>query len=189
MCNISYGNLPVGLGNCPDICVRRLAGCDACSSRGRKRSITQLFEFGATDPLDPPTLLAGTGTADAFVEVPDLATGLSEKRICIGIDCLHILPLGSPTPAFSAVFCPVSAFHEAGRILTLPQRRKRHTGATVGNHPHGRHQINNATMQVTPMVIFLSCNLAEIYNAERTNCNVAIFTWGSAKTISYRVLW
>ena len=39
------------------------------------------------------------------------------------------------------------------------------------------------------MVIFLSCNLAEIYNAERTNCNVAIFIWGSAKTISYWVLW
>ena len=39
------------------------------------------------------------------------------------------------------------------------------------------------------MVTFLFCNLAGIYNAERTNCNVAIFIWGSAKTISYWVLW
>ena len=38
------------------------------------------------------------------------------------------------------------------------------------------------------MVIFFSCNLAGIYNAERTDCNVAIFIWGSAKTIFYWVL-
>ena len=156
---------------------------------GGKEASPSFLEFRAIEPFDPPALLAGTGTADAFGVVSDLATGLSEKRICIGIDCLHLLPLGSPTPVFSAVFCHVSAFHEAGGILTLPQRRKRHTGATVGNHPHGRHQINNATMQVTPMVTFLSCNLAGIYNAERTNCNVAIFILGSAKTISCWALW
>ena len=156
---------------------------------GGKESLSSFLELRATEPFDPPALLAGTGAADAFGVVSDLATGLSEKRICIGIDCLHLLPLGSPTPVFSAVFCPVSAFQRRGGILTLPQRRKRHTGATVGNHPYGWREINNATMQVTPMVIFLSCNLAEIYNAERTNCNVAIFIWGSAKTISYWVLW
>ena len=51
----------------------------------------------------------------------------------------------------------MSGFSEAGGILTLPQRRKRHTGATVGNHPYGWREINNATMQVTPKVIFLFC--------------------------------
>ena len=99
---------------------------------GGKESLSSFLEFGATEPFDPPALLAGTGAADAFRVVSDLAAGLAEKRICIFVDCLYLLPLGSPTPVFSAVFCSVSGFHEVGGTLTLPQRRKRHTGATAG---------------------------------------------------------
>ena len=156
---------------------------------GGKEASPSFLEFRTTEPFDPLALLAGTGTADAFWVVADLAAGLSEKRIYIVIDCLHLLPLGSPTPVFWAVFCPVSAFQERGGILTLPQRRKRHTGAIAGKRPHGRREINNATMQVTPIVIFLFCKDAMIYNAERTDCNVAIFILESAKTISCWALW
>ena len=42
-----------------------------------------------------------------------------------------VLVFGVPNPLFSADFRPVSGFPEAGGILTLPQRKKRHTGATV----------------------------------------------------------
>ena len=98
---------------------------------GGKEASPSFLEFGAIEPFDPPALLAGTGTADASGVVSDLAAGLSKKRICIVIDCLHLLPLGSPTPVFSAVFRPVSGFPEECGILTLPQRRKRHTGAAV----------------------------------------------------------
>ena len=38
---------------------------------------------------------------------------------------------GRFTPCFSADFRLVSGFSEAGGILTLPQRKKRHTGATA----------------------------------------------------------
>ena len=124
---------------------------------GGKEASPSFLEFRAIEPFDLPALLAGLGTADAFWVVADLAAGLSEKRICIVIDCLHLLPLGSPTPVFSAIFRPVSAFQRWGGVLTLPQRRKRHTGVTAGKRPHGRREINNATMQVTPMVIFLFC--------------------------------
>ena len=127
---------------------------------GGKESLSSFLELRATEPFDPPALLAGTGAADAFGVVSDLAAGLSEKRICIVIDCLHLHPWGSPTPVFWAVFCPVSAFQKWGGILTVPKRRKRHTGATVGNHPYGWRKINNATMQVTPKVIFLFCKNA-----------------------------
>ena len=39
------------------------------------------------------------------------------------------------------------------------------------------------------MVIFLFCKDAMIYNAERTNCNVAIFIRVTAKTTFCLVLW
>ena len=77
---------------------------------GGKEASPSFLEFRAIEPFDPPALLAGTGAANAFVVVSDLAAGLSEKRICIIIDCLHLLPLGSPTPVLWAVFRPVSAF-------------------------------------------------------------------------------
>ena len=132
LCNISYGNLPVGLGNCPDICVRRLAERDA---------------------------------------------GYSLKGV------------KSPPPQGQTVNSPKSPqrwlFWRYGALTPLAAE-----SGTRGQHcPHGQHQINNATMQVTPMVIFLFCKDAMIYNAERTDCNVAIFIWGSAKTISYWALW
>ena len=99
---------------------------------GGKEASPSFLEFRATEPFDPPALLAGMDTADAFGVVSDLAAGFSEKCICIVIDCLHLLPWGSPTPVFSPIFCPVSAFQKWGGILTVPKRRKRHTGATAG---------------------------------------------------------
>ena len=57
----------------------------------------------------------------------------------ISQDC-HPVFSGRFTPCFSADFRPVSGFYEAGGILTLPQREKRHTGATAaftGFTPYG----------------------------------------------------
>ena len=91
---------------------------------GGKEASPSFLELRATEPFDPPALFAGTGAADAFGVVSDLATGLSEKRICIGIDCLHLLPLGSPTPVFSAVFLPCVGFSR-GRWDTYPTPEKK----------------------------------------------------------------
>ena len=46
--------------------------------------------------------------------------------------CPSVFAFGAENPLFSAVFRPVCGFQRRGGILTLPQRRKRHTGATAG---------------------------------------------------------
>ena len=96
---------------------------------GGKEASPSFLEFGAIEPFDPPALLAGTGTADAFGVVSDLATGLSKKRICIVIDCLHLLHLGEFNPRILGCFLPCVGFSEAGwDTYPTPAEKTAHRG-------------------------------------------------------------
>ena len=89
---------------------------------GGKESLSSFLELRATEPFDPPALLAGLGAADAFRVVSDLAAGLSKKRICIVIDCLHLLHLGESNPRIFGCFLPCVGFSEMG-VGYLPYPR------------------------------------------------------------------
>ena len=96
---------------------------------GGKESLSSFLELRATEPFDPPALLAGTGAADAFWVVADLAAGLSEKRICIVIDCLHLLRLGESNPRILGRFLPGVGFSEAGwDTYPTPEEKTAHRG-------------------------------------------------------------
>ncbi len=53
-----------------------------------------------------------------------------------------------------------------------PEKKRAHRGNSGEHRSTGSFR---STMQMPPMVIFLLCKDARIYNAERTDCNVAIF--------------
>ena len=94
---------------------------------GGKEASPSFLEFGATEPFDPPALLAGLGAADAFRVVSDLAAGLSKKRICIVIDCLHLLHLGESNPHIFGCFLPCVGFSEMGRdTYSTPEKKTAH---------------------------------------------------------------
>ena len=88
---------------------------------GGKEASPSFLEFRAIEPFDPPALLAGTGTADAFWVVADLAAGLSEKRICIVIDCLHLLHWGVQPPYFRLFFALCRLFTRQVGYLPYPR--------------------------------------------------------------------
>ena len=84
---------------------------------------------------------------------PDFLRSATSRTRC------WLLPKGSkiPPPQGQTVNSPKSPqrwlFWRYGTLTPLTAE-----SGTQGQHcPHGRHQINNATMQVTPMVIFFFC--------------------------------
>lgn len=90
---------------------------------------------GANQGLDPPALFTAMDTPQAFGVVGDLSADCAKETpllFVLHFSYLQPLILGCRTPCFSAVFRPVCGFQRRGGILTLPQRRKGHTGATVG---------------------------------------------------------
>ena len=107
---------------------------------GGKEASPSFLEFRAIEPFDPPALLAGTGTADAFGVVSDLAAGLSKKRICIGIDCLHLLHLGESNPRVLGCFLPCVGFSEMGwDTYPTPEEKAAHRGDSgfdLANYEH-----------------------------------------------------
>ena len=93
-----------------------------------------LAKPGADQCLDPPALLAVTATPLAFGMIGDFPLRIAEEipiPVFFQMFTSSLVFQGGLPPCFSAVFRPVSGFSEAGGILTLPQRKKRHTGATA----------------------------------------------------------
>ena len=84
--------------------------------------------------LNPPALLTAMNAPQAFGIIGDFPLGIAEEipvPVSVQILTSSLVFWGRFTPCFSADFRPVSGFHEAGGILTLPQRKKRYTGATA----------------------------------------------------------
>ena len=89
---------------------------------------------GADQCLDPPALLAAMDAPQVLGVVGDFSSWGAEEAPLLTVLQFSTSSLGfwgCRTPCFSADFCPVSGFSEAGGILTLPQRKKRHIGATA----------------------------------------------------------
>ena len=89
---------------------------------------------GANQGFDPPALLTATDAPLAFGMVGDFSLRIAEEipiPAFFQILTSSLVFLGRFTPCFSVDFRPVCGFQRRGGILTLPQRRKRHTGVTA----------------------------------------------------------
>ena len=121
------------------ICVRRLAERDASPRQGLGKPLLPPFlKSSALDYNGTVALLTFVFTAEAQLVVGDSA-GLRQKESKFLPSLIahsgHRVPsfrYSCFSGRFSPIFCPVCRFQRRGGILTLPQRRNGHTGATAG---------------------------------------------------------
>ena len=126
---------PLGLG-----CGRRTARRSACPRQSLGKPLFPPFlKSSALDYNGTVALLTFVLTAEAQLVVGDSA-GLRQKESKFPLPFIAHSGHGVPPFGYSCfsgrflpILRPVCRFHEAGGILTLPQREKRHTGATVGS--------------------------------------------------------
>ena len=93
-----------------------------------------LAKPGADQCLNPPALLTVAAAPLTFGMIGDFPLRIAKEipiPVFFQLFTSSLVYQGGLPPCFSADFRPVSGFSEAGGILTLPQRKKRHTGATV----------------------------------------------------------
>ena len=89
---------------------------------------------GADQCLDPPALLAVTATPLAFGMIGDFPLRIAEEipiPVFFQMFTSSLVFQGGLPPVFRRIFALCPAFQRRVGYLTLPQRKKRHTGATV----------------------------------------------------------